>query len=306
LPGAALAEPDRLERVLPLCRSPDPVARRFCIHEILLLGDPNRRARSTLRELAVSDEALSALAARALRDLYGDEPPPRRTPPVSPPAPDRWLPDPGSTRTIFFPTAFTRPRGEASWTIFDAGHWTFDYGAADNLEFGVQTGPPIGAFVIAPQVKAAIHGRSGSMGLFAFGGAFIPVVGDMDTALFYGGGPIFTAGSREYFGNLGLQTYGLSVADENIAFLLPNVGGSARLSRRLRASVEILVPDVLGDDYGDDLDPGDLIVVIYGLRLVGESVWGDIAFAYPVCDDCGDVTDVLPLGLPLLGLGFSW
>src|SRR5574342_731341 len=49
------AEGDRLGRVLPLCNSPDPVARRFCIDEIRALGDPERRARTTLLEMAAGD-----------------------------------------------------------------------------------------------------------------------------------------------------------------------------------------------------------------------------------------------------------
>jgi hypothetical protein len=296
---------DALARVLPLCGSPDPASRRFCVQEIRSLRDPERRAHARLMEMAASDDEAGGLAADAIRDLYGEPPPMRVTSAASRPA-GRWPVDPGSTRTIFMPTAFTRPRGNAAWTIFDAGHWTFDYGATDELELGVQTGPPIGAFLVAPQIKVAAHAPSASLALFAFGGAFMPVIGNADSILFYGGGPIVTVGDPDHFASFGMQVYALSASDSTAAFLLPNAGGSARLSRRLRASVEILVPDAVGAEIGDELDPGDLIVVLYGVRIVGSQVWGDIAFAYPVCSECGDVTQALPLGLPLLGIGLSW
>jgi len=277
------------------------------------MGDPERRARARLTEMAATDAEVGVAAAAAIRDLYGEEPPALQaaagtTARVSgqhdaPAA--RWPADPGAMRGIFFPTAFTRPLGEAAWTIFDVGHWTFDYGATDQIEIGVQTGPPVGALLVAPQAKFAIHARSASVGLFAFGGAFIPVVGDLNTVLFYGGGPMVTIGSPDRFVNMGVQNYFVSTGNDGVALLVPNAGGSARLGRRFRASLEIFVPDVVGDQ-GEELDPGDIILINYGVRFVGSRLWGDLAFVYPVCDDCGEVTDVLPLGLPLLGIGLTW
>jgi hypothetical protein len=311
--GAAQTEAarDPVLRVLPLCSSPDPIARTFCVDEIRRLGDPGQRARRRLSEMAANDPDTAQAAAAALRVLYGVEAPalgvaaPAPAPAAPPEVAAGWPRDPGATRGIFFPTAFTRPRGQAAWTIFDLGHWTFDYGATDHVEVGVQTGPPLGAFLVAPQVKVAAHAPMVSVGLFAFGGAFLPVIEDADAVAFYGGGPMVTLGQPDRFVNMGAQGYFVSVDNESVALLLPNFGGSVRLGPRLRAGVEVFVPDVVGDE-GESLDPGDVVLVNYGLRLIGARIWGDVAFAYPICDDCGEVTEFLPLGLPLLGVGMAW
>ena len=41
------------------------------------------------------------------------------------------------------------------------------------------------------------------------------------------------------------------------------------------------------------------------VRIVGQRMWGDIAFAAPICSGCGELYTVLPLGVPLLGCGFN-
>jgi hypothetical protein len=42
------------------------------------------------------------------------------------------------------------------------------------------------------------------------------------------------------------------------------------------------------------------------VRLFGQSVWGDIALADLICDGCGSLYRVLPLGIPFLNLGVGW
>jgi hypothetical protein len=44
----------------------------------------------------------------------------------------------------------------------------------------------------------------------------------------------------------------------------------------------------------------------WGLRVFGDSIWGDIALVDPFCDGCGSLYKAIPLGLPFLNLGTSW
>jgi len=46
--------------------------------------------------------------------------------------------------------------------------------------------------------------------------------------------------------------------------------------------------------------------VLWGVRLFGQSVWGGIALADLICDRCGSLYRVLPLGIPFLKLGVGW
>ena len=44
---------------------------------------------------------------------------------------------------------------------------------------------------------------------------------------------------------------------------------------------------------------GDLVAVLWGVRFIGDSFWGDIALLDPICDGCGDIYEVIPMGIPL-------
>lgn len=298
---AAAQQPGAIERVLPLCESGELAVRRYCVEEIVRLGDPDRHARARLRAMAAADPELHAFVTAALRQLYGEEAA------VEVAVGPAWPRDPGATRVIFLPTAFARPAGEASWTIFELGQWDFDYGATDHIEAGLRTAAPVGFITMLPQIKLATRFRGGAAALQVNAGFFAPFIEDVATAYTFGGGPLLSLGSPDGFVNIGAQAQRVMVENEAATIFFPNVGGSLRATRRIRVGAEVVVPGIyIQDDPEEQLELGKTFVLIYGVRIIGESLWGDISFVAPFCDGCDELYQVLPLGIPLLGFGISW
>ena len=51
---------------------------------------------------------------------------------------------------------------------------------------------------------------------------------------------------------------------------------------------------------------GKLGIIAWGVRLFSETIWGDIALVDLLCDGCGSLYSVLPLGIPFLNFGVGW
>ena len=82
-------------------------------------------------------------------------------------------------------------------------------------------------------------------------------------------------------------------------------GFSALATRGVRIGAEVWIPGAYGRDVSST-GLGKIGVVLWGVRLFGQSVWGDIALADLICDGCGSLYSVLPLGIPFLNLGVGW
>jgi len=293
----------RVERVLPLCESTELATRRFCIEELARSGDPSRLAYARLRRIALESTELHELAATTMWQLYHEA-----APGLEGPEKTSYRRDPGRTHLVFFPTAFTTERGEVSWDIVNLAYWDLNYGLSDNVEIGLRTGPPIGVFVIAPQVKFALKFEGGSVALHLLGGTLIPFFdsGRDNKIVFGGGGPTLSLGEPELFFNVGVEAYVFGGSTNQTAdLLLPHVGGSVRMSERLTLNAEVIVPGYRLNDW-EGFQVGKVALVLYGFRVVGGSMWGDISFAAPICHGCGELYRFLPLGVPLLGFGFAW
>src|SRR5206468_8151908 len=75
--------------------------------------------------------------------------------------------------------------------------------------------------------------------------------------------------------------------------------------RGVRIGAEVWIPGAYGRDVSST-GLGRIGVVLWGVRLFGQSFWGDIALADLICDGCGSLYRVLPLGIPFLNLGVGW
>jgi len=298
---ALLEDPGALDRLLPLCDSQEVTPRRYCIEELSRIGDPDGRAHDRLVELARHDPALHAEAAAAVQHLYGEPPP---TFDIG--AGAAWTRDPGRTRTIFFPTAYTLERGEGSIQILNLGYWEVDYGATDHVQAGLMTGIPIGAIVFVPRLVLSARGGPIGASFQVLGGILYPYVGtsNNDPVFVYGGGPTLSVGDPDRFLNLGFEFYGGTYRGNSAGLLLPHAGGSLRLGARVALHLEVLVPGGIATSTSD-LRFAEAALVLYGLRIIGSNLWGDISFAAPICADCGQLYKYLPLGVPLLGFGFN-
>ncbi len=308
-PPTSAASDAAIDRVLTLCASRDLQPRLYCIDVLAENGDPEGRARPTLYRMA-ADPATYDHAARAIVRLYGVPAPPRPSrsggaqPPieqVSAEAPEHR--DPGRGRIILFPTAYTTEKGKVSFSTTDLGYWDINYGLSDNAEIGLRTGPPVGLFAVMPQLKVSMPFEGGAIAFHGLGGFFAPIVGNANwSLLILGGGPTLSLGKDVVF-NLGTEVYGLFVDHESVGLVLPYGGVSFPIGKRASFGVEFVAPGVFDSKKSYF---GEIEFLLYGLRIKGESIWGDIGFAAPICKGgCGDFYQVLPLGFPLLNFGFN-
>jgi len=250
--------------------------------------------------MASRDPELREEARDAYLRLYGT-PPPDLPPPPDRAAWDRTKAAGDPMRVILAPTAFTRPQGTSSFNAFELGTLTFDHGISPNVALGLQTAIPLGAFVFGPTLRVGVPFEGGAVGvhvqallLSSFSGHSYGLVG---------GGPILTLGNYDRYFNIGALAY--FVTDEGTGIVMPHAGFSLRLSRAVRFGAEAYVPGVISRNSSDS-GFGKLALILWGFRLFGESVWGDIALAEPICGGCGEVYRTLPMGFPFLNLGVGW
>jgi hypothetical protein len=293
------AEPRLLDReLLALCRSIDRAARLYCLHSIAAQGDPGGQAKETIAAMADHDSDLRDEAARTYAHLYGTAPPAR--PLVRPLSPNASG-DP--MRVILAPTAFTRPQDTTSFNAFELGTLTFDHGITPNIALGLHTAIPIGAVVFGPTARIGLPFQGGAFGLEADAILFAPFVGSASTYLVLGGGPILTLGNPDRYVNFGVLSYFLTSNGDGV--IIPHAGFSMLATPGVRIGAEVWLPGAYGSDVRD-AGIGKIGVILWGVRLFGQSVWGDIALADLICDGCGDLYRVLPLGIPFLNLGVGW
>lgn len=297
--AARAEEPGKLDpELIELCKSADPKARRYCLREIAARGDPEGEAKETLAAMAEHDDVLRKAAADAYARLYGGPPPAGAAPK---PIPAGSSGDP--TRVIYAPTAFTQPRGGSSFNAFELGTFAFDYGVSSNLSLGFQTALPIGAVVIGPSVRAALPFEGGALGIQLQALVFAPFVGNSEAVLVAGGGPVLTLGNQDQYFNLGVLGYVTSSRGRGV--VIPHLGFSTRISSTVRIGAEAYLPGAYGSDVRD-AGPGKLGIVAWGVRLIGTRFWGDVALVDLICDGCGELYSVLPLGIPFLNFGLGW
>jgi len=304
--------------LLALCRSSDPAARRYCLHAIAAQGDPDGEAKQVIADLAAHDPVFRDEAAGTYRALYGTAPgaplPPGALPPRpgsqgrEQPAASRVATDlakaPGDPmRVVFAPTAFTRPEGTTSFNAFELGTLTFDHGLTRNVAIGLQTAIPIGAAVVGPTLRVGFPFEGGAVGVHLNALVFAPFVGNTTTYVIAGGGPILTLGNYDRYLNLGILAY--AVTSNGDSLVLPHAGFSLRVSRAVRIGAEAYLPGAYGNDVRN-AGIGRVGIVLWGVRLFGETFWGDIALAELICDGCGSLYRVLPLGIPFLNFGLGW
>jgi hypothetical protein len=236
--------------------------------------------------------------------------------------------DPSSSRVVYGETAFSHPANTWSWTSFNIAYWRFTYSPTDYLRISLDTVPPIGVLAFLPgvtlskQLSDTIH-----LGVRLNAGVFYPYISnDNDLhAILYGGGPILTVGKPDLAFNFTCLVFGFSAGEKTTTYpsalpgqpmpsvergweyhhgyvVLPNVGFSARVSKRVKLNFELYAP--LSGELEENL--GKIWLFMYGARIFGESIYGDVSFAWPFFPDFWDVMKYMPMGVPMLSFGFRW
>lgn len=217
-----------------------------------------------------------------------------------------WLEDPEAARIIWGLTALGREPGEGSWNIFNLGVWDFDYGVNKNLQIGITTMVPIVFFMAVPHVKINLPVNDKvNFAINANAGGLVCYIGGCDLYVaVYGGGPMLTIGTHKLLFNLSFPVLGVTTNDDTDWLAIPSIGFSGQVSRRVKINLELYCP--LAGFMDNGIGQGEFWLLLYGIRIFGEQIYGDISFALPIFEHMGDILEYTPFGYPLLGFGFQW
>ncbi|MBN1774312.1 MAG: hypothetical protein JXB32_23835 [Deltaproteobacteria bacterium] len=245
--------------------------------------------------------------------------------PETPPTPEapaeRTYPDPDPSRVIWTSTALLRR--EHTWNIrsTDIGMWNFDYTLNPHVELGAAVTVPIMNVGVTPTARFATEVADGvSLGLSTQLGCWFLYPDVEFVVLVWGATPSLTIGSHDAFLNLALGVWGITVFDQHVAeyddmygdddftavLFLPSIGGSYRVSRMVKLNAELLAPGLVDQDGESVFDYGEVWTLIYGVRIMGESIYGDVSFVVPMFEQAWYVLRYVPFGFPFLHFGVQW
>lgn len=249
-------------------------------------------------------------------------PPGGERPPVEPEARGGWPyadPDPG--RVIWTATALLRREGTWSIRSTDVGMWNFEYTLNPHVELGAAVTVPIMNIGVTPTARFATQLADGlSLGLSTQLGFWFLYPDITFVVLVWGVTPALTIGSPDMFLNLGLGVWGVTIFDRSAGefleddegdeftyvLFLPSIGGSWRVSRMVKLNAELLAPGLI-DGGGESVFPyGEVWALVYGVRIMGESIWGDVSFVVPMFEYAWYLLRYVPFGLPFLHFGVQW
>lgn len=223
----------------------------------------------------------------------------------------------GSTRmrNIFFPTALNAPPGDLSFTGYAAGLWDIEYTLSDNLQLGGYAVLPVYVAGAFPSIKASFAlNENLSLGFGGFVGLAGPYAGDISGSyVFVAAGHVEATvhkGPHAFTAGLAVVGAGMRDSGEDLemvegAILLPNLGYRWAFHRNWSFQVELTGPLVVGED--GILNEEAIVVMIYGFRGHGETMFGDIGAVLPIFSVyVEDVWKYTPIGVPYFSLGFRF
>ena len=215
--------------------------------------------------------------------------------------------DPDQARAIYSHTAFPTPSGTLVGKSYNIGHWNFKYAINRNVELGGHVSVPVFFIHLGPIVK--FQGQVNDwfhVGGFAQVHAAFSYMGDGAAYFAYGGGPILTFGNPDLSLSVSAFIHGhhLDGDTEESWSVVPMLSGAARVHRMVKLVAELWIP-VVGT--ADEIVPlsGELAILMYGIRLFSDQIFGDISFLWPIREGVWDFMQYMPMGIPLLNFGFA-
>ena len=277
----------------------DSRVQRIAETSLLRLADTG--AQATLEHVAAldPDPSFRSSAQTILRRLE-----PNATMHIGTERDEVWNGDPEIGRVQWTPTAFIRPEGVGNWSVYNLGYHRFNWGVHPNIDAGGGVLLPAGVLGFMPDVKFGFAASDlVNLGGAVQAGFFFPFIDGSDlTILTLGGSVIATIGTPDIFLNLAVSGFFIRLPneDDTLKIVMPHIGFSARMARRLRFNVELL------SVFGTELEFGDVWPVLYGFRIFGENMFGDVGFVIPIFDGVGEILEVIPLGFPMLTFGMNF
>lgn len=208
--------------------------------------------------------------------------------------------DPSSA--FVFPTALQQPKGTfaAKGTYFFS--WNFEYTMSDYAAVGLTTLVPIGVVGFAPNFKLTTsltpNFHLGMVGAGGFIASLFSTRGNNMGSFFLGGG-LATVGDSERAITFGTYIAGGQAGDSSYGHvLLLNANAFTRFTRSIKGIVDGVVP-VANHRRNVFADWG---AILYGVRIGGNELYGDVGFLAPIYANAGKFYRYLPLGVPFVSL----
>jgi hypothetical protein len=256
---------------------------------------------------------------KSLLEIPGCEPqaappPPPPPPPASPPPPETRHVEATRNRIVLGPTAFLPPADQATFTGFGAGLWEFLYTLGDHVQVGTFFSLPVLVVGVFPEARFGFQlGEHVALGFGALGGLVFGYADDVWDDLFWlvGGHGELSLRFGDLMLNFSMLAFGAGfrwaggkndVLDG--ALLLPNFGLRWAFSRNWSLQLELTVPLLAhkGEVVNDDTP---LVLLFYGFRGHGETMFGDVGFCLPLYDEFIEhIWKYVPLGFPYFSIGF--
>jgi hypothetical protein len=234
--------------------------------------------------------------------------------PAAPPAPGEFT-DPDASRIVYAQTGIPREEGVFDATAHNLGFWVAEYGVHENVAIGLKFLLPIGFIALNPNIRTGFQAAEkvwlGAAVNFLYFSPYIDVGDGNDfDVLTYGGTLSLSAGDDTFLFNFAFTGQGATVIPEGDpnnteGFFLPQLGVSIRLHEMVKLNVELSTPLVTDEDFMSEL-AGRFWLVMYGLRIHGSWIYGDISFIWPAQEGVwDDFMKYMPMGIPMLSFGFQ-
>jgi hypothetical protein len=241
-----------------------------------------------------------------------DEPEPVEETAEAEPEPEGFS-DPDPTRIVYAQTAIPREEGVFNATVHDLGYWVLDYGVHQNVALGLKLVLPIGIVAFMPNLRTGFQvGEKVWLGGSVNYTFLMPYVDDSAGEFYlmtYGGTLSLSVGSDTFLFNFAFTSQGVTILQQddpmtNEGLFLPQLGASIRLHEKVKLNLELAPPLTTDADYMEDYG-GRMWIAMYGIRIHGDYLYGDISFVWPIFEDAWEFMKYLPMGMPLLSFGFQ-
>ena len=220
--------------------------------------------------------------------------------------------DPAASRSIWMPTALPKPYDGIQATGFELGLWHIQGKVNEHLDVGAFVLLPIGVLAVSPTVRwhqslsDKLH--IGAVGQVGFIKSFVD--SEEGGTYLLGAGPQLTLGDARKYVNFSAMYYKIGNGFGGVNAILPSVSAGIQVARRVKLNAELTSINGRFEafDAVDGQSFGEAYALFYGVRIFSESgsLFGDISFIAPIGPDVGEFYSVLPLGFPLINLGFTF
>jgi hypothetical protein len=219
--------------------------------------------------------------------------------------------DPDPSRIVYAQTAIPREEGVFDATVHNLGYWVLEYGVHENVAIGLKLILPIGFVAFTPNLRTGFQVSDNVWLGGAVNYTFLTpyIEGDDFYFMSYGGTLSLSAGSDSFLFNFALTAQGVTILEPdedavNEGFFLPQTGVSIRLHEKVKFNLELAPPLTTSESYMEEFG-GRVWIVMYGIRIHGESLYGDISFVWPAFEEAWEVMKYVPMGFPMLSFGFQ-